>query len=106
MFKQINKTVAWFTNMGSRIDENDGRDEIKVGVIAEELSDVELARRYRNFTETEKARQYLVMRKKEMLTCPDFMPTPSNATDIKATMRSYIDETMPAAKRLYAFLYQ
>jgi len=105
MFKKINQVTSWFTNMGTSIDEHDDRGVVKVGVVPEELTEDERGRRLRNMNETFKAREYLVMRKKEMLTCPDFMPTPSNATDIRVTMRNYIDEMLPASKDLYKFLY-
>ena len=105
MIKKLNSVVAWFSNVGAKVNEHDGRI-VKVGPVDYELTPIEEIGRERNRVAIEKARKYLVMRNKEMLTCPDFIPTPANATDIRATMRAYIDETISESKPLYAFLYQ
>jgi len=101
----IKGLVTWFKGASHAIDEADGRAIIKVGVFAEAASAEEIAGRQLNENKKVDASAYLTARGRLALTCPNFKYVPAVSTDIRATMRAYIDETMPESKDAYKFLY-
>lgn len=100
----IKSFVRWFKNTSRNIDEHDGR-VIKIGDGRAEISAEEKQVLETNKIKTVAATTYLTQRGRHMLTCPNFKYVPAVSTDIKTTMRTFIDETMPDAKETYSFLY-
>ena len=101
----LKSLIHWFKNTSRDIDEHDGRGIVKVGIIHATLTDEEKKAKEMNEIKVVAATSYLTQRGRHVLTCPDFKYTPAVSTDIKATMRAFVDETMPDAKETYSFLY-
>lgn len=104
--KAFNRIYAWFTHVGAAVDQHDGRDDIKIGVFAEALSDEEKAARMANDVKVTEAKDYLTGRDRYVLTCKNFKYVPAVSTNIRVTMRRYIEETMPEVKEAYLFLFK
>lgn len=102
---QIKNLFKWFSTAKQAIDEADGRSVIKVGVFAEAETEEEKLGRERNASKKKDAATYLTQRGRLALTCPNFKYVPAVSTDVRITMRAYIDETMPEVKDAYKFLY-
>ena len=100
----FSRFVKYIKGVNSAISETDGRI-VKIGSNSMELTAEEIAALDILKVKVSHARDYLVGRNKEVLTCPDFKYVPSLATDIRVTMRNYIEETMPEAKPAYRFLF-
>ena len=101
----IKNLVTWFKGVSQAIEVGDGREIIKVGVFAEAVTDEEKQGRKMNEDKKVSASAYLTTRGRLALTCPNFKYVPAVSTDIRVTMRAYIDETMPEVKDAYKFLY-
>lgn len=99
------KLVTWFKGARRAIDEHDGRDSVKVGMLFTDLTEDEKAARAVIAVKASAAKDYLTKRDRLALTCPDFNYVPAVATDIRVTMRNYINETMPEVASTYKFLF-
>ena len=97
------KLFKFTKNLNDAINETDGR--INKVIDAVEPSAEEIAAAERLNAQRAVARNYLVSRDKCALTSHSFKYVPSNHTDIRVTMRSFILETMPAEKQNYGFLF-
>ena len=100
----VRKFVAWFKQTSRNIDEHDGR-VIRVGAAVTELTDYEKSTIAENQRKTNTAIHYLTARNKYVLNCTGFKYVPAESTDIKTTMRDYIEQTMPDVKTAYPFLF-
>jgi hypothetical protein len=54
----------------------------------------------------EKQVQYLLSRNKRLLTNHEFTPTIAADTDVRRTMRQYIEQCIPAQKEQYSSLFR
>lgn len=102
-FKRI---YQWFTSRTAAIDEFDGRSASMVGAVVVELTAEEKEARALLEKKAKSATSYLTKRGRHALTSPDFHYVPAESTDIRATMRRYIEETMPDTKDTYRFLFE
>lgn len=50
--------------------------------------------------------QYLISRNKRLLTNHEFTPTTAVNTDVRHTMRQYIEQCLPTHKQQYSFLFR
>lgn len=103
----IRNLVDYLKTFNEAVARKDERaSSIKVGAIVADLSLADELARAQHAGKVLAANTYMTRRGCHALTSPNFHYVPSVSTDVRVTMRKYVEETMPDAKETYKFLFQ